>query len=75
MKLRKNAVRLVASKMLESMAYTKGRLYVTFKNGVTYVYFNVPSYLWAALCHANSKGKSFLRNVRNAGFAFTKVGA
>ena len=57
----------VDSSNIQSMDYNilTGNLEITFLNGSTYVYENVPTEVWAALQTAPSKGSYFFKAIRN----------
>lgn len=62
--LKKHAV---DSSNLEWIAYDndKEELYIKFKNGGTYVYYNVPEDIFASLLNAGSKGRYFWMKIRD----------
>lgn len=55
----------VSSSNLESVGYEYDQLYIRFKSGFLYVYYNVPVEVYNALMHATSKGKFFHANIKN----------
>lgn len=55
----------VSSSNLESVGYEYDQLYIRFKSGFLYVYYNVPVEVYNALMHAASKGKFFHANIKN----------
>lgn len=54
---------LVSSNM-ESAAYHRGRLLVTFKSGAIYSYDDVPIKVFKELITAESHGRYFSKNIR-----------
>ena len=55
----------VVSTNLESVGYENGTLEVAFLNGGVYQYSNVPEHTYRDLMSADSKGKYFLRHIRD----------
>ena len=51
----------VMSSVLANVEYNKKNklLFITFKSGKTYIYYNVPEEVWKAFKDAESKGKFF----------------
>lgn len=64
----------VKSSMLRSVTYDKKekKLTVGFRNGSTYQYDDVPKTPVTRMLKAKSKGRSFLRNIRDQ-FETTKL--
>lgn len=50
-----------------------GRLEVTFQSGRSYAYYDVSRQRYQAFCNAGSKGRYFVKNIRNA-YAYAKLG-
>lgn len=63
-KLKKHTV---DSSNLEWIAFDKDKeeLYIKFKNGGTYVYYNVPEDIFNNLLNAGSKGRYFWMKIRD----------
>ena len=56
----------VVSSNLSSAGYENGNLYITFHGNRTYVYFDVPEYVYTELLNAESKGKYHARFIKNS---------
>ena len=56
----------VMSSVLVNIEYNKKDklLFITFKSGKTYVYYNVPEEVWKAFKDAESKGKFFNKYIK-----------
>ena len=56
----------VESSALQAAAYAEGRalLYLLFRSGEVYRYFDVPGWQYQELLAADSKGRYFGRNIR-----------
>lgn len=66
----------VSSSNLASVGYDdqSNTLEIKFNNGGIYQYFNVPSSVHLGLMNASSHGQYFDRNIKKAGYRYTKVG-
>jgi hypothetical protein len=55
------------SKLLTSSAYDDGKriLYLRFRSGEVYCYFEFPEQQYRELLNAESRGRYFLNNIRN----------
>jgi len=62
----------VESSMINSIFFADGVLFVQFRNGSIYRYEEVPRSVYDSLLQASSKGKYFLRNVRDL-YPTTKI--
>ncbi len=56
----------VNSSDLASVGYEFGKLYIHFHSGGTYVYFDVPIFIYENLMGASSHGKYFHSHIKNA---------
>lgn len=65
----------VSSSNLASAGYdsSSSTLEIEFLNGGIYQYFGVPEYVYNELLNADSKGQYFDRNVKKAGYPYSKV--
>jgi len=65
----------VQSSNLKSVGYddNQSSLYVEFKHGGKYKYFNVDRNIYDNLLVADSKGKFFDQNIKKAGYKYSKV--
>lgn len=60
-----NIRKITKSSTIATIGYKAGYLIVAFTNGSVYVYRNVKSYIYAAMCRSRSLGKAFARHIRN----------
>ena len=65
----------VSSSNLSSVGYDADTqtLEIEFLNGTIYQYFNVPPSVYDGLMKANSHGKYFHSNIREAGYSYRKM--
>ncbi len=65
----------VQSSNLASVGYdaTSSTLEIEFHSGGIYQYDGVPQEIYDGLLSADSKGKYFHRNIKNAGYPYTKI--
>ena len=65
----------VQSSNLASVGYdaTSSTLEIEFHSGGIYQYDGVPKEIYDGLLSADSKGKYFHRNIKNAGYPYTKI--
>ena len=62
----------VKSSMINSISLSGEVLFVQFRNGSVYRYEGVPKSVYDSLLQASSKGKYFLRNIRDL-YPTTKI--
>lgn len=55
----------VSSSNLSSVGYENGTLYIAFRAGGLYAYYNVPENVFNALMSASSHGKFFSQFIKN----------
>jgi lysyl-tRNA synthetase, class II len=65
-----------SSRLLEAAAYDRSQalLQLSFRNGASYRYSDVPAEVYDQLLLAESKGKYFNLHIRNR-YAYTKISA
>jgi len=65
----------VSSSNLASVGYDSGQsiLEIEFRSGWMYQYFNVPYEVYSGLMNASSHGRYFDRNVKKAGYRYTRI--
>lgn len=63
----------VSSSDLESVGYEYDTLYIRFKSGGLYAYYNVSADVYNALMQAASKGKFFHVYIKNM-YRYRKIG-
>lgn len=63
----------VDSSNLSSVGYENGNLYIRFRSGSTYCYYNVPSNVYQKLLMSGSKGKYHAAHIKNY-YSYTKIG-
>lgn len=63
----------VSSSMISSIGYdsTTSELFVTFSNGATYKYLEVPQDTFSSIMISQSVGSFFIKNIKNT-FRFEK---
>lgn len=64
----------VDSSNLASVGYDPQTLEIEFKHGGIYQYYNVPKSVYDGLMNASSHGQYFDRNIKKAGYRYSKVG-
>ena len=66
----------VESRSLVSVGYdsTTSTLEVEFRNDSIYQYFGVSAHIYEGLMNATSKGSYLDKNVKKAGYSYTKIG-
>lgn len=62
----------VESSDLLSVGYESNILYVSFRSGSTYCYYDVPENIYHDLLSASSKGKYFHAHIRTS-FVYKKI--
>ena len=62
----------VTSSDIASVGYEFGKLYIHFHSGGTYVYYDVPMYIYENLMNAASHGKYFHANI-NGNFRYNRI--
>lgn len=63
----------VSSSNVNSVGYENSTLYVSFHNGGTYAYYNVPETIYHGLLDAPSVGQYFARYVKGR-YIYDKIG-
>ncbi|WP_207670837.1 KTSC domain-containing protein [Eubacterium maltosivorans] len=58
------SMHFVSSTLVDSIGYHNGNLYIQFKNGNLYEYFNVPFRHYQGMLAAKSVGKYYGRYIR-----------
>ena len=66
--------REVDSSNVAKIAYSEGNLFVMFKSGVPYKYFNVPTTTFASMCRGDlSVGRFLNSHVKVQGIRYLKL--
>lgn len=65
----------VKSSNLHSVGYDSSNqiLEIEFNSGGIYQYSQVPEDIYNSLMNADSKGRYFIQNIKNAGFSYSKI--
>lgn len=63
----------VISSNLESVGYEYDTLYIRFKHGGLYAYYNVPVEIYHALLNSPSKGEYFHAKIKNI-YSYRRIG-
>ncbi len=63
----------VSSSNLESVGYENGTLYIRFRKGGLYAYYNVPEPIYKGLMMASSHGRYFHAYIKGQ-YGDTKIG-
>ena len=66
-----NMVRVISGDLF-SVGYKVNNLYIKFNSGATYIFYNVPHYLFEGLLGAPSKGKYFHSNIKDR-YRFSRI--